>query len=195
MKQKVPLLSPLLRSDTQGRMLAALYLHPERERTLTELAEVAGVSAPTISRDIERLTTSGFLNARVSGRNRYIRVDTQHPLFSPVADVLRYSYGPIALLPDILSALKGIEQAFIYGSWAMRYQGELGSDPNDIDVLVIGDVDRSDVYEAASIATATLGRETNIRSVTRDAWTASNDLFLRTVRERALIEIPLEVPS
>ncbi|MEY2847787.1 MAG: hypothetical protein RI885_452 [Actinomycetota bacterium] len=195
MKPRVPLLSPILRSDTQGRMLAALYLHPDRERTLTELAEVAGVSAPTISRDVERLTTAGFLTARVSGRNRYVRVDRQHPLFSPMADVLRYSYGPLALLPGVLGPLRGVERAFIYGSWAMRYQGELGSDPNDIDVLIVGDLERSDVYDAASAATAMLGRETNIRSVTRDAWAESDDLFLRTVRERALVEIPLAMPS
>ena len=191
MKPRVPLLSPLLRSDTQGRMLAALYLHPERERTLTELAYEAGVSAPTISRDVERLTTAGFLLARVSGRNRYIRANQEHPLFSPVAEILRHSYGPVALLPDILSPLRGIEQAFIFGSWATRYEGELGADPNDIDVLIIGDLDRSDVYEAASAATTELGRETNIRAVSRSVWESSDDLFLRTVRERPLVEIAL----
>ena len=191
MKPRVPLLSPLLRSDTQGRMLAALYLHPERERTLTELAHEAGVSAPTISRDVERLTTAGFLSARVSGRNRYIRANQEHPLFSPVAEILRHSYGPVALLPDILSPLRGIEQAFIFGSWATRYEGGLGADPNDIDVLIIGDLDRSDVYEAASAATTELGRETNIRAVSRSVWESSDDLFLRTVRERPLVEIAL----
>ena len=172
-------------------MFAALYLYPERERTLTELAHEAGVSAPTIARDVERLTTAGFLLARVSGRNRYIRANQEHLLFSPVAEILRHSYGPVALLPDILSPLRGIEQAFIFGSWATRYEGELGADPNDIDVLIIGDLDRSDVYEAASAATTELGRETNIRAVSRSVWESSDDLFLRTVRERPLVEIAL----
>jgi len=55
MKPRVPTLSPILRSDTQGRMLAALFLHPEREYRATELAREAQVSLPTILRDIDRL--------------------------------------------------------------------------------------------------------------------------------------------
>jgi len=52
-----------------------------------------------------------------------------------VADVVRYSYGPLAVIPAILSPVPGIERAFIFGSWAARYEGIAGADPNDIDVL------------------------------------------------------------
>ena len=191
MKPQVPLLSPLLRSDTQGRMLAALYLHPEREWTATELAREAGVSLPTILRDIDRLTTAGFVLARVSGRNRYLRVNQSHPIFSAVADVVRYSYGPLAVLPEILATVPGIEEAYLFGSWAARYEGQPGADPHDIDVVAIGNPDRMTIYEAAAAATSQLGREVNIRTVNRDDWEGEGDLFVRTVKNGALVPVPL----
>ncbi len=191
MKPRVPLLSPLLRSDTQGRMLAALYLHPDREWTATELAREAGVSLPTILRDIDRLTTAGFILQRTSGRNRYLRVNTSHPIFSAVADVVRHSYGPLAVIPEILADVPGIEEAYLFGSWAARYEGQSGADPNDIDVVAIGNPDRMTIYEAAAAATARLGREVNIRAVNRGDWEDEGDLFVRTIKNGALVAVPL----
>ncbi|MEO7373433.1 MAG: winged helix-turn-helix domain-containing protein [Terrimesophilobacter sp.] len=191
MKPRVPLLSPLLRSDTQGRMLAALYLHPDREWTATELAREAGVSLPTILRDIDRLTTAGFVLQRTSGRNRYLRVNTSHPIFSAVADVVRHSYGPLAVIPEILADVPGIEEAYLFGSWAARYEGQSGADPNDIDVVAIGNPDRMTIYEAAAAATARLGREVNIRAVNRGDWEDEGDLFVRTIKNGALVAVPL----
>lgn len=191
MKVRVPTLAPLLRSDTQGRMLAALYLHPERELTVTSLADEAQVSAPTISRDVDRLVDAGFLTQRRSGRNRYVMVNRVHALFRPMKEILQYSYGPLAVLPDILRDIDGVEEAYIFGSWAARFQGQEGPDPRDIDVLVIGDVDRMTVYEAAAAATERIGKETNIHAVTPGQWELAEDLFVQTVQARSHVAIRL----
>lgn len=191
MKPAVPLLLPLLRSNTQGVLLAALYLFPEEERTASELARLAGVSLPTVLRELDRLTSAGFLSERTSGRNRYVRADREHPLFPAVVDILQYGYGPLALLPAILADVTGVEEAYVYGSWAARFKGEVGSDPNDIDVLVIGDTDRTELFEAAQRATQEIGRETNIRSVTRRQWDAARDLFIRNLKDRPLVPVPV----
>lgn len=191
MKPAAPLLLPLLRSNTQGVLLAALYLFPEEERTASELARLAGVSLPTVLRELDRLTSAGFLSERRSGRNRYVRADREHPLFPAVVDILQYGYGPLALLPAILTDVTGVEEAYVYGSWAARFEGEIGSDPNDIDVLVIGDTERTELFQAAQRATREIGRETNIRSVTRRQWDAAKDLFIRNVKDRPLVPIPL----
>lgn len=192
MKPRVPLLSPLLRSDTQGRMLAALYLHPDREYTATELARESGVSLPTILRDVDRLSEAGFIRERLSGRNRYLSVDRSHPIFQPVADVVRYAYGPLAVLPAILREVPGVDEAFVFGSWAARFEGVPGADPNDIDVVAIGNPDRMKIYEAAAEATAQLGREVNIRAVSFKQWDQAGDLFTRTVKNGPLVALLLD---
>ena len=58
---------------------------------------------------------------RISGRNRYLRVNQAHPIHTAVFDILRYAYGPLAILPDKLSRITGINEAHLYGCWAARY--------------------------------------------------------------------------
>jgi DNA-binding transcriptional ArsR family regulator len=192
MKPSVPALSPLLRSNTQGIILAQVCLFPNRERTPSELARTANVSLPTVLREIDRLLAAGFIRDRISGRNHYVRANVEHPLFRPVAEIVQHSYGPLALLPSVLDDIEGVEEAFIYGSWAARFDDQPGPDPNDIDVLAIGSTDRTTIFEAASLASTRLGREVNIRSVSRMQWDAADDLFLRNVKENPLVPIPLK---
>lgn len=64
MKSSSALLSPILRSDTRGRLLADLVLHPEREVALTEFARRVGAASPTIMRDVDRLVNGGILKDR-----------------------------------------------------------------------------------------------------------------------------------
>ena len=189
----MPVLAPLLRSDTQGRLLAELYLHPGEERTATELARRADTTLPNASRELSRMVDAGFLLARASGRNRFLRVNEQHPLYRPVSEIVRYAYGPLAVLGPLLAAVPGAEEAYIYGSWAARLSGEPGPNPQDIDVLVVGDgIDVAALDDAAEEARTALGREVNPRAITRRAWQNREDLFLRHLHERPLVAIPIE---
>lgn len=189
----MPVLAPLLRSDTQGRLLAELYLHPDRELTTTELAALADTALPNASRELRRMVEAGFLLARTSGRNRYMRVNTEHPLYRPVAEILRYAYGPVAVLAPLLREVAGVREAYIYGSWAARLAGEPGPDPSDIDVLVVGDhIDHAALDAAAEAGRRQLGREVNPRAVSQRAWGEKADLFLRHLYDRPLVSIPLD---
>jgi hypothetical protein len=65
--------------------------------------------------------------------------------------------------------------------------------PQDVDVLVIGDADDDDLYDVARGAERQLGREVNMRRVTRGAWEASaGDPFLDTVRSRPLVQLKID---
>jgi predicted nucleotidyltransferase len=52
-------------------------------------------------------------------------------------------------------------KVLIFGSWAVRYQGERGRPPHDVDVLVVGSPDRLAMYAAAQHAESRLGRQVN----------------------------------
>ncbi|MES2867391.1 MAG: winged helix-turn-helix domain-containing protein [Actinomycetota bacterium] len=188
----MPTISPLLRSDVQGNLLAELMLTPARERTLTDLAASVGASMPTVHREVERLVTSGFLTERRSGRNRYVRANLEHPLHTPVRQIIEYAYGPRAVLPRLLSPIDGIEEAYVYGSWAARMNGQEGADPADIDVIVVGRPSRAELYDVAIAALAELGQEVNIRSVGRTRWQAADDPFLQTLKSRPLVRLDLD---
>ena len=124
MKPPVPLLAPLLRSNMQGELLAALLLQPDREFTLSELSGLTGAAHSQVHGEVTRLTTAGWVMGRRVGRTRLIRAVTEHSMYRPLVQILELSYGPLVVLPEILGKVGQVREAYIYGSWAARYVGE-----------------------------------------------------------------------
>lgn len=186
-------LLPLLRSRVTGALLALLYLHPDRDYTLTEAGSAIGASPKVMSIEADRLVTAGLIREARRGRARLIRAVTDTVVSRPLTDLLAVTYGPLPVLTDLLSGVAGVAEAYIYGSWAARYAGEPGPVPHDIDVLVLGTAKEDDLYDIAREAESHLGREVNISAITPEYWEAPDpaDSFMRHLRERPLVRLEL----
>jgi hypothetical protein len=192
MKASPPMLLPLLRSSFQGELLAWLFLHPEGEFSLVELARRFEVSAATATREADRFVAAGLLAERRQGNLRLLRARTDSVVAGPLAELLAVTYGPTAVLGPLLAEIRQVEEAYVYGSWAARYRGRPGEVPRDVDVLVIGDADEDDLYEVSRNAEHVLGREVNIRRVSRTLWqNPEGDAFLSAVLSRPLVPLNL----
>lgn len=192
MKQAPPVLLPILRSAFQGEFLARLFLHPEQEFSLTDLAQRFGVSRSTAMREANHFVAAGLAAERRQGNLRFVRARNDNVVAGPLAELLALTYGPPAVLSELLASIPGVEEAYVYGSWAARYRGEGGDVPRDVDVLVIGDVDDDELFDVARSAERTLGREVNIRRVSPQAWHApGSDPFMTSVRSHPLVKLEL----
>jgi DNA-binding transcriptional ArsR family regulator len=193
MKVGPPALLPILRSDTVGELLAQLLLHPERGFTLTELSTDLGVSLPTVVREVDRMLTAGLLVQERVGRARRVSANSASVLFRPLSEVISLTFGPRPVLEELLAGVDRVEGAMIYGSWAARYLGEAGAEPNDVDVLVIGSPDPDVLYDAAEAARHRLKREVTIRAVPSGVWHQLDpqDPFLRHVKSRPMVRLCL----
>jgi len=188
-----PSLLPLLRSRMQGELLALVLLHPDREYSITELAEASGVTPTAVLREVERLTGGGILEDRRVGRSRLVRARTDTPLYQPLSDLMAVTFGPMPLLAEALSGLAGVSEAYIYGSWAARYNGEPGPPPGDVDVLVVGSPDPDSLFDLAEQVSRRLSREVNVHRISPESWAANTaDPFLTSVRERPLARLNLD---
>jgi predicted nucleotidyltransferase len=186
-------LLPLLRSRFTGALLALLYLHPDKDYSLTEAGRAIGASPKVMSTEADRLVTAGLVREVRRGQSRLIRAETSGPVSGPLTDLLAVTYGPQPVLTDLLSGVSGIEEAYIYGSWAARYHGEPGPVPHDVDVLVVGTANEDDLYEIAREAESRLGREVNISAINPRYWESPDpaDSFMRHIRERPLVRLEL----
>jgi DNA-binding transcriptional ArsR family regulator len=184
-------LLPILRSQVAGDLLALLYLHPEDEYSLTEAASAIGAKLPAVHYEAAKLAEGGLIVTRKRGNLRLIQAVTDSLLSRPLTDLLAVTYGPLPVLTDLIAGVGGIDEAYIYGSWAARYRGEPGPVPADVDVLVVGAPDPDDLDEMAGRAQMTLHRPVNIRRIGPEAWNASNptDPFIRSVKSRPLVTI------
>ncbi len=189
MKNTWPSLAPLLRSDAQGLLLAALYLDPEREFTLTELANFSKTSVASVMREVDRLVEAEYLLERRVGRSRLVKVNEDHRLIKAVQKLVLYSYGPQVVIHRLLQGVAGISQAFIFGSWAKRLNGQAGPDPSDVDVALVGTLGMRETTEIASRATELCGREVNVMTVSSEEWANPKGSFWRTVKEGTLVPI------
>lgn len=184
MRSDGPALMPVFRSQHQAELLMWLLLHPEQEYGVTEMAERLRVPLSTLHREVVRLDEAGLVASRTQGRNRLIRADVDHPAAKALTQLLEITFGPRAVIAEEF-AIDGAEQVVIFGSWAGRYAGQAGPPPNDLDVLVIGEVDRADVYDAADRATARLGIEVNPVVRTAKQWVDPKDALGAQIRESA----------
>jgi hypothetical protein len=191
MRTSPPSLLPILRSQVAGDLLALLYLHPDQEYSLSEAAALIRSSVNAVSHEASRLVETDLIRDRRHGNLRLIRATTDSLLTRPLTDLLAVTYGPLPVVTDLLRGVGGIDEAYIYGSWAARYQGEPGPVPADVDVLVIGAPSLDDLDEAAEQAQKRLRRPVHIRRVRPATWHETDPLdpFLQSVRSRPLVEL------
>ncbi|MGJ9421501.1 ArsR family transcriptional regulator [Aeromicrobium sp. CF3.5] len=190
MRTTTPSLLPLLRSRAQGDIYARLFLDTDREYSIFDLADAAGVSGQQALREVRRLEEAGLVSTVKRGNRRLVSVNTDNPVFAPMAELLSVTFGALPVLRDLMSQLDGVDAAFIYGSWAARYSQQPGPVPGDIDVLVLGDTDPDRARDIAKSSSRSLGREVSIRRMSADSWASErNTGFRETVMSRPRVHL------
>lgn len=192
-KTPAPPLLPIFRSRQQVELLALLLGNPQLELSLTELAERLRTPYASVHREIERAETAGLVTSRKVGKTRLVRANPDSAYFDGLSQVLIRAFGVPAVLAGALRAVNGIAAAFVYGSWAARYLGAEGRRPvEDIDLLVLGDPDRDQLYAAIEAVEPRLGRTVQITVRDADWLTNGDGSFHDTVLSRPMVPISLE---
>jgi hypothetical protein len=182
-------LLPILRSRGQAEILCAVLANPNREWTLGELAKVSGQSLPTVQREVERAELAALVESRRMGRQRLVKAGPSQ-IAIMLANLLLWSYGPKFVIAEEFAGIKGIDRLFIFGSWAARYHGVDGYPPQDLDVLIIGDANLSDVFRAAHAASNKLQLEVNPKLFSHTWWeNKTGSGFRMEIERRPIVEI------
>jgi AraC-like DNA-binding protein len=191
MKPEKAALSPILRSDTQGMILAQLFMNPGDDFSISELARQANTSAPTAMREVERLLESQLVIQRTIGRARLIQVNTKHELHDAIRKIIAFSYGPAAVLPAALYGIEGLEQAYLYGNYAAYLKREQASESPEIDLLLVGYVNRIEASNAAKRVEGYLDRSVNVKFVGSQEWATDGSDFVAEVKSRPVMKLQL----
>jgi DNA-binding transcriptional ArsR family regulator len=192
MRTSPPPLLPLFRSQGQARLLARLFLHQEDDVHLSRLAEEIGVAKSRVSEELDRLEKAGIVVSDRVGTSRIVRANPESPFYPELNSLLLKAFGPTTVLERRLADIDGIEQAFLYGSWAARYLGEPGDPPADVDLLVVGTPEVAAVRRATRAAGRELDREVNPMILSRAEWEDARGGFARTLKRRPLVELGLD---
>ena len=180
-----------MRSRNQLQLLATLVLAPTRVWSMAELVERTGIPQPSVSRELRRLADAGLLHIRGRVNARQVQVNAESVIFPELHGLMLKTVGPKPILEDALQQVEGIERAAIYGSWARRYRGQAGPEPQDFDLLVVGEPDVDRLRAIVDDAAKTLGRDVNPTVLTKQEWARSRSGFITQLHHDELVELDI----
>jgi predicted nucleotidyltransferase len=169
-----------LHSKARRVLLAYYFTNPTARLHLRDLAKRLAVDPSNLSKELRRLEEDGLFASEVSGRQKYFRLNRQYPLYSEVRRIVEKTIGAVPLLAQSLKEVQGIQEAYVYGSFASNQQDAA----SDIDVLVIGTPKTEALAQAIQALERQLGREINYTALGRkefEARRARKDAFLENV--------------
>lgn len=150
------LLVTLFRSKTFVYILNFLFLNQTRRYYLNELAYHAGVSASTVSRELEKIQPLDIVTKTKESHIVFYKINRNCIIY----EELKRIFLKFELTDEIISKeLENfdIKYALIYGSFARGIETET----SDMDLLIIGDVERALLLRSISKLENKIGREIN----------------------------------
>ena len=150
-------------SEVRRQILAAFYAGPGLVTHPRELARRLGHPSQVVGRELQRLEEAGILASESIGRARRYRVNAASPIAADVRGLVLRTIGAEALIRAALGGVAGIEEAWIFGSHARGTERS----SSDIDLLLIGPVDRAALSERLVEVEQELGRDVNTVVYTR----------------------------
>ena len=178
-----------LRSEARQRLLAYYFTNPAARHHLRDLARRLSIDPSNLSRELRRLEHEGLFRAEVSGRQKYFRLNREYPLFNEVRSIVSKTIGAVPLIAQSVKAIEGVEEAYLYGSFA-RDQQDAAS---DIDLLVIGTPRGEALAGAVDKLERQLGREVNYTVLSRVEFESRRtwkDAFLENVWHNRRVSLP-----
>ncbi len=169
-----------MRSKARQKLLAYYFTNPTTRQHLRDLAKRLDVDPSNLSKELSRLEREGLFRSEVSGRQKYFQLNREYPLFNEVRSIIGKTIGAVPLLAESLQKIQGIEEAYLFGSFARNQQDAA----SDVDVLVIGKPKSDKLAEMVQKLERQLGREINYTVLTRkelESRRGRKDAFLENV--------------
>jgi predicted nucleotidyltransferase len=159
-------ISKIFKSKTRKELFRLYFTKPDQEYYLRELERILNTPVSMIRKELTRLEEDGVFLSRRKGNSTYYLLNDSYPLFNELKSIVFKTIGIQGLLREIMSKMKGIEVAFIYGSFAKHEENA----KSDIDLLLIGELDDSRLLREIHKLEERLKREINYTIFRKDEF-------------------------
>jgi predicted nucleotidyltransferase len=159
-------ISKIFKSRTRKELFRLYFTNPDQEYYLRELERILRTPVSMIRKELTRLEEDGLFLSRKRGNLTYYFLAPSYPLFDELKSIVFKTIGIQGSLREILSRRRGVEAAFIYGSFAKHEE----TASSDIDLLIIGKVDENRLLREINKLEKVLKREINYSIFQRDEF-------------------------
>ena len=151
------MLVKIFSSKTRVDLLRLFFTHSESRYYVRQIARELRRDISGIKRELDNLEKAGLLVSDKVGNLRYYSVNKSAAIYSEIKSIVAKTVGVQGAINEALGKLSGLRQAWLYTTNS-HPPGE-GAGP--IHLLVVGDVDLTDLNEAITRLEGHLGREIN----------------------------------
>ncbi|MBU3965304.1 nucleotidyltransferase domain-containing protein [Patescibacteria group bacterium] len=151
-----------LNSKIATKTLRYFFINPSKKNYINELARILKADPGNLSRKLQELENEGILSSEFSGEQRYYFINKKYPLLKEAKKAFELKYGLGDLIANSLKKIKGIKEAYIFGSYV---KGDFEAE-SDIDILIIGDHPVVEATKALLPVQERIRREINVIDLT-----------------------------
>lgn len=174
------ILIQLLSSQVRAEIFRLLFDETKKTIHLREIARKSALSVGTIQKELANLKELDLVTARRDGNRLYYSANENHPLYQVICELVSKTSGIPETIKEALRTIKGIEHAFIFGSFATGDE----KSHSDIDIILIGDVGLRSVTSKLKQISEKIEREINPHTYSSKTWKEriqKNDHFVKSI--------------
>jgi predicted nucleotidyltransferase len=150
-----------------------LFLNPDRNAYLRELADEFAISTSLVSEELKQLQKAGFLESEKNGRQLHFRANQHHPLFAELNSMVKKALGMDKVVDSIVERLGNLDTAYLVGDYAE------GKDTGIIDLVLVGAIDQSNLADLVTKTEKYIGRKIRTLVVGGKEFATMTELFSR----------------
>ena len=150
-------ISQIFRSKTRKELFRLYFTNPEQKYYLRELERSLSIPVSMIRSELLRLQEDGIFASTKQGNLTYYSLNQAYPLYEELKSIVFKTIGIEGELRKIVDKYKGIEQAFIYGSYAKNKEKK----NSDVDLVLVGSFSRDEFTQEVRALEGKLKREIN----------------------------------
>lgn len=155
--KNIEILNGLFSSKLRVMLLDVFMSFPDSRYYAREISRKIRADAKNVCRELNKLEHLGLLISERQGPLKYYSPNRDFYLFPELKAMFFKTTGVQGALKKTLENIRGIEAAFIYGSYATGNETQ----DSDVDVLIVGRPDIPQLNDALEALEAKLGREVN----------------------------------
>lgn len=152
------MIETLISSKTRVKLLLKFFLNSSTTAYLRNLEDEFGESTNAIRVELNRFEEAKMLTSKQEGKKKIFTVNTSHPLFKELHNIVLKYVGLDRILEHVITRLGSLEKVYLSGSLARGLDGDI------IDLVFVGDIDKTYLAELIEKAEAKIHRR--IRFIT-----------------------------
>ena len=135
------MIGTLVSSKTRIKLLLKFFLNSSNTAYLRNLEEEFGESTNGIRVELNRFEDAGFLESFSNGNKKMFKVNTLHPLFRDIHNIVLKVVGLDKVYEHVLQQLGSLEKVYLVGKLAR------GQDSDIIDLVLVGNINKNFLLE------------------------------------------------